>query len=77
MVIATKSHQRTAEGIMDELEVSLSNLRTDYIDVYQLHNVQTEEQWSRVRAPGGALEAVMEAKEQGRINYVSFHQPQP
>ena len=77
VVIATKSHQRTAEGIMDELEVSLSNLRTDYIDVYQLHNVQTEEQWSRVRAPGGALEAVMEAKEQGRINYVSFTSHSP
>jgi predicted aldo/keto reductase-like oxidoreductase len=77
VVIATKSHQRTAEGIRDELEISLRNLRTDYIDVYQLHNVQTEEQWSQVRAPGGALEAVMEAKEQGRINHVSLTSHNP
>jgi len=41
VIIATKSHQRTAEGIERELEISLRNLRADHIDVYQLHNVQT------------------------------------
>jgi len=77
VVLATKSHQRTAEGIKGELEISLKNLRTDYIDVYQLHNVQTEEQWSQVRAPGGALEVVEEAKEQGKVNHVSFTSHNP
>ena len=77
VVIATKSHQRTAEGIKKELEISLRNLRTDYIDVYQLHNVQTEEQWSQVRAPGGALEAVEEAKVQGRVNHISVTSHNP
>jgi len=77
VILATKSHQRTAEGIWRELEISLRNLRTDYIDVYQLHNVQTEEQWSQVRAPGGALEAVEETRERGKINHigVASHSP--
>ncbi len=77
VALATKSHQRTAEGIRKELEISLRNLRTDHIDVYQLHNVQTEEQWSQVRAPGGALEAVMEAKERGSVNHVSVTSHNP
>jgi len=77
VILATKSHQRTIEGIRRELEISLRNLRTDYIDVYQLHNVQTEEQWRQVRAPGGALIAVEEAKERGKINHigVTSHSP--
>ena len=77
VIIATKSHQRTAEGIERELEISLRNLRADHIDVYQLHNVQTEEQWCQVRAPGGALEAVEEAKEQGKINHISVTSHSP
>jgi len=77
VILATKSHQRTAEGIRRELEISLRNLRTDYIDVYQLHNVQTEEQWSQVREPSGALTVVEEAKERGKINHigVTSHSP--
>ena len=77
VIIATKSHQRTAEGIERELEISLRSLRTDHIDVYQLHNVQTEEQWGQVRAPGGALEAVEAAKEQGKINHISVTSHSP
>jgi predicted aldo/keto reductase-like oxidoreductase len=77
VILATKSHQRTAEGIERELEISLRNLRTDHIDIYQLHNVQTEEQWSQVRAPRGALEAVQAAKEQGKINHISVTSHSP
>jgi predicted aldo/keto reductase-like oxidoreductase len=77
VILATKSHQRTAEGIKKELEISLRNLRTGYIDVYQLHNVQNEEQWRQVREPGGALEAVEEAKEQGKINHISVTSHSP
>ncbi|MCK4582433.1 aldo/keto reductase [Candidatus Bathyarchaeota archaeon] len=75
--LATKSHQRTAEGIWKELAISLGNLRTDHIDVYQLHNVTNQEQWEQVRAPGGALEAVTEAKEQGKINHISVTSHNP
>ncbi|MCW4048170.1 MAG: aldo/keto reductase [Candidatus Bathyarchaeota archaeon] len=75
--LATKSNKRTAEGIKEELETSLKNLRTDYIDVYQLHNVSNQTQWDQVRAPGGALEAVNEAKEQGKIRHLSVTSHSP
>ena len=75
--IATKSHQRTAEGIRNELATSLENLRTNYIDVYQLHNVTNEEQWKQVKDIGGAYEALLDAKDQGLINHigVTSHNP--
>ena len=75
--LATKSHQRTAEGIWKELEVSLGNLRTDYIDVYQLHNVTNQQQWEEVRAPGGAMEAVNQAFEDGKIKHISVTSHNP
>jgi hypothetical protein len=75
--IATKSNQRTADGIRKELVVSLGNLRTDHIDVYQLHNVTNQEQWEQVQAPGGALEAVTDAKKQGKINHISVTSHNP
>ena len=65
--LATKSHQRTYDGIKKEFATSLKNLKTDYIDVYQLHNVSNEDQWKRVQAEGGALEAVYELQEQEKI----------
>jgi len=75
--LATKSHQRTAEGIFRELEMSLKNLKTDYLDVYQLHNVANADQWKQIQAVGGALEAVYQAKEEGRVRHigVTSHNP--
>ncbi|MFC1802357.1 aldo/keto reductase [Thermoproteota archaeon] len=75
--LATKSHQRTSQGIKKEFEISLTNLRTDYIDIYQLHNVGNEEQWKQVQAEGGALEAVYELKEQEKINHISVTSHSP
>lgn len=75
--LATKSHQLTAEGIRKDLETSLKNLRTDYIDVYQLHNIANEEQWNKVRESGGAYEALIEAKEEGKINHISVTSHSP
>ena len=53
-------------------EVSLKNLRTDWIDVYQLHNVSSREVWERVKAPDGALEALYEAKDAGKIMHLGL-----
>lgn len=77
VTIATKSGQRTAEGIEEELAISLKNLRTDYIDIYQLHNLSTREQWDKVREPGGALKAVTKAKEEGKIHHISVTSHDP
>jgi predicted aldo/keto reductase-like oxidoreductase len=77
VILATKSGKRTAEEVEKELETSLKNLRTDYIDVYQLHNVTYQEQWDQVRAPGGAMKAVNKAKEEGVIKHISVTSHNP
>ncbi len=75
--LATKSGRRDSKGLMGELEISLKNLRTDWIDVYQLHNVSSNEAWDRIKGPGGALEALYEAKKEGMIRHlgVTSHDP--
>ena len=74
---ATKSHAKTSEGILKEFEISAKNLRTDYIDVYQLHNVGNKELWNQIQAEGGPLEALYELKEQEKIKNISVttHSP--
>ena len=70
-VIATKSMARTREAMAADIEISLKNLRTDYIDLYQVHNA-TPEQVRQVVAPGGALEALLEAKAAGKIGHIGL-----
>ena len=74
--IATKSHAKTAKELKENFANSLKNLKTDYIDVYQLHNV-TEENWKAISAPEGALEAILELKKQGVARHigVTSHSP--
>ena len=75
--LATKSGRRTKERLLEELDTSLRNLRTDWIDVYQLHGVSSREQWDRIRSPGGALEALYEARDKGKIHHlgITSHDP--
>ena len=70
-VIATKSMARTKEAMAADIDISLKNLRTDYIDIYQIHNA-TPEQVQQVVAPGGALEALLEAKAAGKIGHIGL-----
>ena len=70
-IIATKSMARTKEAMAADIDVSLKNLRTDYIDLYQIHNA-TPEQMQQVCAPGGALEALQEAKAAGKIGHIGL-----
>ena len=70
-VIATKSMSRDKAGMAKDIDISLKNLRTDYIDIYQIHNA-TPEQLQQVTAPGGALEALQEAKAAGKIGHIGL-----
>ena len=70
-IIATKSMSRTKEAMAADIDISLKNLRTDYIDLYQIHNA-TPEQVEQVMAPGGALEALQEAKAAGKIGHIGL-----
>lgn len=70
-VLATKSMARDKESMARDVEISLKNFRTDYIDLYQIHN-PNEAQLETVCAPGGALEALLEAKAAGKIGHIGI-----
>lgn len=70
-VLATKSMARDYEGMANDIQTSLKNLRTDYIDLYQIHN-PNEADLDRVLSPGGALEALREAKSEGKIGHIGI-----
>ena len=71
-VIATKTLERSAEGVAKHIEQSLENLKTDYIDLYQLHSISKQDDWDAIVAPGGALEAFNQAKAEGKIKHIGF-----
>ena len=70
-VLATKSMARTKEAMARDIGISLQNLRTDYIDLYQIHNPGAKD-LEQVMAPGGALEALLEAKAAGMIGHIGI-----
>lgn len=70
-VLATKSMSRTKEAMAKDIDVSLSNLRTDYIDLYQIHNPSAKD-LAQVMAEGGALEALLEARAAGKIGHIGI-----
>ena len=70
-VLATKSMSRSKEAMEKDIDISLGNLRTEYIDLYQVHNPSMQ-QLEEVVAPGGALEALMEAREAGKIGHIGL-----
>lgn len=70
-VLATKSMSRTKDAMAKDIDISLGNLRTNYIDLYQVHNPGMKD-LDTVIAPGGALEALMEAKAAGKIGHIGI-----
>lgn len=71
-IIATKSMARDKASMEKDLEISLSNFKTDYIDLYQFHNIRTKEEYDKVLGPGGAYEALEEAKKEGKVNHIGI-----
>lgn len=72
IVIATKSMARDAAGVITHLENSLRQLQTDYVDIFQLHQVAQPQDWESIIAPGGVLEVLSRAKEQGKIHHIGI-----
>lgn len=70
-ILATKSMAVTKEAMSSDIETSLGNLRTDYIDLYQVHN-PSQTALDTILAPGGALEALLEAKAAGKIGHIGL-----
>lgn len=71
-ILATKSMSRTYDGILEELHTSLKLLKTDYIDLFQFHNIADKATLDNVLSEGGAMQALKEAKEKGLIKHIGL-----
>jgi len=70
--ITTKSTKRTRAEADEELHASLKNLKTDYIDLWQMHAIQDQHDIDQIFAPGGAIEAFEAAKKAGKCRFFGF-----
>jgi len=70
--LMTKVDGRTKESAKAQLETSLNRLQTDHLDLWQFHEVLRFDDPDRIFAPGGAIEAAVEAKQAGKIRHIGF-----
>jgi aryl-alcohol dehydrogenase-like predicted oxidoreductase len=76
---ASKSASRDRAGALKDLEESLERLQTDYLDLWQIHDVRTIQDLEDISGPGGALEAFLEAKNSGKVRAIGVtghHDPE-
>ncbi|MGA2988376.1 MAG: aldo/keto reductase [Terriglobia bacterium] len=70
--LTTKANNRTKAGAEAELNLSLKRLRTDYLDLWQIHQVGEQEEVDQIFGPGGAIEAFEAAKKAGKCRFIGF-----
>lgn len=68
--LATKTGMRTAREAREEIHRSLERLRVDHVDLIQLHSLGHPDDWDQAMGPGGAVEAVIEARRQGLARFI-------
>ena len=68
--LATKTEKRTYQGAKDELHRSLERMRVDSVDLWQMHILVDPDEWETAMGPGGALEAFVEARQQGLVRFL-------
>jgi aryl-alcohol dehydrogenase-like predicted oxidoreductase len=78
LFLACKTRKRTKREAAKELQESLKRLQTDYFDLYQFHALDPPGELETVMGEDGALKAVLEAREEGQVNYIGItsHNPQ-
>jgi uncharacterized protein len=70
--LTTKANRRDRAGAEQELNTSLKRLRTDYVDLWQMHALNEREEVDRIFGPGGAIEAFEAAKKAGKCRFIGF-----
>jgi aryl-alcohol dehydrogenase-like predicted oxidoreductase len=70
--LASKTHDRTRDGSLRLLDDSLRRLRTDHLDLWQLHDLRTMQDLQAIFARGGALEALLQARAEGRVRFLGI-----
>jgi uncharacterized protein len=70
--LMSKAHKYSRGEAMSQLEDSLRRMKTDYLDVWQVHQVVTQKEVDQILGPDGSLEAFVKAKEQGKVRHIGF-----
>jgi predicted aldo/keto reductase-like oxidoreductase len=70
--LAAKTHDRSGDGSLRLLDDSLRRLRTDYLDLWQLHDLRTDEDLLRIFGRDGAMKALLQARSEGRVRYLGL-----
>jgi aryl-alcohol dehydrogenase-like predicted oxidoreductase len=68
--LCSKSHARKKKGALLQLQETLGNMKTDHLDLWQVHDVRTQKEVEEIFALKGALEAFVEAKERGLVRFI-------
>jgi aryl-alcohol dehydrogenase-like predicted oxidoreductase len=68
--LTSKSHDRTRRGALAHLHETLTNMRTDHLDLWQVHDVRERGEVEEIFGPGGAIEAFREAKKKGMTRFI-------
>src|SRR3954463_16251045 len=68
--LASKTGERTREAAYAQIRRSLERLHTDHLDLIQLHNLVDEDEWRTALGPGGALEAAVQARDEGLVRFI-------
>jgi aryl-alcohol dehydrogenase-like predicted oxidoreductase len=77
--LTSKSHARDKKGALDHLHQTLANMKTDHLDLWQVHDVRSEEDIAGIFGPNGAIEAFVEAREKGLTRFIGItghHDPE-
>jgi predicted aldo/keto reductase-like oxidoreductase len=70
--ITTKSSRQTRKDAEEQLHLSLKRLKTDHIDLWQMHGVRDMEEVTQIFSPGGAIEAFEGARKDGKCRFIGF-----
>lgn len=77
--LTSKSHARDRKGALEHLQETLKNMKTDHLDLWQVHDVRTNDDVKEIFGPGGAIEAFAEAKQNGLTRFIGVtghHDPE-
>ncbi len=72
VLLMSKAEKRDAKSAMAQLENTLRRMQTDYLDLWQCHEVVRHDEVDQIFGPGGALEAFVQAKQQGKVRHIGF-----
>ncbi|HBG47768.1 MAG TPA: aldo/keto reductase [Deltaproteobacteria bacterium] len=70
VLLASKSHARDKKGVLGHLEETLRNMKTDYLDLWYIHDVRTDDEVNKIFGPEGAIEGFIHARDKGLVKYI-------